>query len=429
MKRTKITKELEQSVIELYKTGISTKKCAVQYNINQKTVRSILGRYAIDVRGAKKCLLAEKFTNLLVTKEHGLDNNNKVIWECLCDCGNIKYVRGSDLLRGKTKSCGCIKTSEDVLIRRRKTKNATNYNVIKSGSKLWGKGYGEISGGEFGRILKNAYSRQLQFTISIEYIWDLFLKQDRKCALSGLPIHFPSRFSDTRNKTASLDRIDSSKGYIEGNVQWVHKNINVMKLDFKEDVFIDYCERIMKNANVKQGVLFKTRTYLGGNLEYVLDEYKWREQVTEALNNIGIICLDPTQKCFVDFPNETLKDRILLKEKRAAGDETYIKKYMSDIIAKDLRSIDISDFIIFKLEVDKPTFGTIHEFVVAEKQHKPLLIIVEDRTLVPLWLRGLLQDEWIFTSIEDCIEYICKINNGEIKLNTKYWKLLEPAYR
>lgn len=36
-------------------------------------------------------------------------------WECLCDCGNIVYVEGSNLKNGNTKSCGCLqrdRTSE-----------------------------------------------------------------------------------------------------------------------------------------------------------------------------------------------------------------------------------------------------------------------------------------------------------------------------
>jgi len=183
------------------------------------------------------------------------------------------------------------------------------------------------------------------------------------------------------------------------------------------------------NQIFDENYLFKTRTYLAGNLEHVLDEYLWREQITNELSKMGIICLDPVKKCFADFPKETSQDRMMLKEKRELGDDDYVKKYMSEIIAKDLRSIDISDFIIFKLETDKPTYGTIHEFVVAEKQHKPLLVIVEDNKLVPLWLRGMLQKEWIFASVDECVIYLNKINSGEIKMNKKYWKLLEKDYR
>lgn len=47
--------------------------------------------------------------------------------------------------------------------------------------------------------------------------------------------------------TASLDRIDSSKGYVEGNVHWVHKDINIMKWDFPLETFIKMCKFVAEN--------------------------------------------------------------------------------------------------------------------------------------------------------------------------------------
>lgn len=35
-------------------------------------------------------------------------NEKEAWWICQCDCGNIKSIRGSDLRRGKTKSCCCL---------------------------------------------------------------------------------------------------------------------------------------------------------------------------------------------------------------------------------------------------------------------------------------------------------------------------------
>jgi hypothetical protein len=45
--------------------------------------------------------------------------------------------------------------------------------------------------------------------------------------------------------TASLDRINSKKGYTKDNVQWVHKWINFMKQDLDEEEFITFCEAIV----------------------------------------------------------------------------------------------------------------------------------------------------------------------------------------
>ena len=50
-----------------------------------------------------------------------------------------------------------------------------------------------------------------------------------------IEIKFKKRHNDS--KTASLDRIDSSKGYTEDNIQWVHKDVNQMKMDLPEQRF------------------------------------------------------------------------------------------------------------------------------------------------------------------------------------------------
>jgi hypothetical protein len=43
-----------------------------------------------------------------------------------------------------------------------------------------------------------------------------------------------------------VDRIDSTKGYIVGNIQWVDKQINIMKNRMNEKDFLSLCEEIVK---------------------------------------------------------------------------------------------------------------------------------------------------------------------------------------
>ena len=88
--------------------------------------------------------------------------------------------------------------------------------------------------------------KPIELSITKEYVWDLYLKQERKCKLSGVEIKFPTKHKD-KSYTVSLDRIDSSKGYIEGNVQWVHKDINMMKRTYNNDYFIEMCRLISNN--------------------------------------------------------------------------------------------------------------------------------------------------------------------------------------
>lgn len=118
----------------------------------------------------------------------------------------------------------------------------------KMNSKVW-KGYGEISLTHFNQMKISAGKRGHLFDVTIEYLWDVFLKQNRKCSYTGLELTFPKTRKSVKVSTSSLDRIDSSKGYVEGNVQWVHKDINRMKQDFSNDYFIEMCNLVSKKTN------------------------------------------------------------------------------------------------------------------------------------------------------------------------------------
>ena len=82
--------------------------------------------------------------------------------------------------------------------------------------------------------------------------WELFEAQDKRCALSGVPLKFSTNIRDQRGtQTASLDRIDSSKGYVLGNVQWVHKKVNIMKNVMPEVELLEWCERVLSWSHHK----------------------------------------------------------------------------------------------------------------------------------------------------------------------------------
>ena len=54
----------------------------------------------------KETILPETRFGLLTTKELTKNKEGKKAWRCLCDCGNEKIVRDTDLKLGKVKTCG-----------------------------------------------------------------------------------------------------------------------------------------------------------------------------------------------------------------------------------------------------------------------------------------------------------------------------------
>lgn len=156
--------------------------------------------------------------------------NGKKAYLCECvNCGNKSYVSFSTLRYSKSNKCNycCL---QDI-------KRPDNYIIIPKS--VWN------------RYKENAKrKREKEFSISKEYGEELYLKQNGKCALTGLNIGFIKRNRDKKRcyyMQASLDRIDSSKGYVEGNVQWVHKDVNMMKWALSQDRFIFLCKLIANN--------------------------------------------------------------------------------------------------------------------------------------------------------------------------------------
>lgn len=184
-----------------------------------------------------KNIIGQKYGRLTVLSYLDKITIGKVVRErylCQCECNNTKICIKNRLTEGRNLSCGCMTKCGQLNLKRR--------------------GVGEMPGSVFSRAKKGAEIRNLEFSISKEYIYDLFIKQNRKCALSGLDIKFAEKIDKNwyKNTTASLDRIDSNKGYIIGNVQWVHKDINQMKMEFEEKYFIQLCTQVYKQKKQRK---------------------------------------------------------------------------------------------------------------------------------------------------------------------------------
>jgi hypothetical protein len=83
----------------------------------------------------------------------------------------------------------------------------------------------------------NAAVRKINWDVDDDYLSDLLINQNFKCALSGWDINA----MNVNKNTASLDRIDSKLGYVKGNLQWVHKMVNMCKQQYTQEDFIKMC--------------------------------------------------------------------------------------------------------------------------------------------------------------------------------------------
>jgi len=122
-----------------------------------------------------------------------------------------------------------------------------------------------------------AQRKGIRCEIDYDYLVDLYNAQNGQCAMSGAEMTYEKR---TRHSVwenwanMSLDRIDSSLGYIPGNVHLVCVSINVMKNDLPMPLFVNLCRKIVDMADSAgpEHVLNMTPN------ETLFEELEWREE-------------------------------------------------------------------------------------------------------------------------------------------------------
>lgn len=183
-------------------------------------------------------LIGQRFGRGTVIAKIGNDKNGCTIWELICDCGNHFTAITGNLNYRHVKSCGCY-----------------NYESrlpgIKAAAEKISLPYGEASFRELYRSYKaGAKNRKLQFEIEPE-IFRNFTKQP--CSYCGqLPstVFSANRFSGEYIYNG-IDRIDSTKGYVIGNLCTCCKTCNFAKRNMTKSDFLCWVERVYQYS-VKQ---------------------------------------------------------------------------------------------------------------------------------------------------------------------------------
>lgn len=219
MRRNKLTPEFEDKIVAMLTNGETKATVVEDLDISLAIVRKVIKTRSLSVK-LPKDLVGLRFGRLTVNKHAGKNKYNSSIWECSCSCGTAKLVDRNCLAAGGIRSCGCITTRRF---------------------------YCGLPVRYFYQIEKGAISRGLSFSITPKFLWDLFLEQGGRCWFTNRELRFELCKRKLALQTASLDRLDPSKGYSEDNVKWVHKQVNRCKMDKTEAEFRDWCEKIAKN--------------------------------------------------------------------------------------------------------------------------------------------------------------------------------------
>lgn len=148
-----------------------------------------------------------------------------IMWKVKCDCGTERWMQGNELT-DPNSSFQCQQCAQKERGTKDKIKNGGTYN---------------FSINRLHRLQRSAKNRGYEFTLDIPYLCSLYESQKHICAITGDVIE---SIDD-----ASLDRIDSSKGYVKGNVQWVTKQANLSKHVMTMPELINFCKKVLNHVN------------------------------------------------------------------------------------------------------------------------------------------------------------------------------------
>lgn len=230
LKNKVFTQEDEAFLKENFPT-YGVKYCSWKLGVPEdkiKTKVKRLGLYLQD-RFFKNCdaskYIGLRFHKLLITEV--LNNNQKQIVKCKCDCSkdfeiNIKY-----LLQGKVKSCGCgHDTSGNYKHGQAAKDNPTRKYKMLSVAK------------------RNAKRFHRELTITLD---DIIIPE--YCPLLGIKLDENSKNIDN---VPSLDRIDNNKGYTKDNILVVSWRANRIKGKYSLQelkTIVNNLEKVLNNKD------------------------------------------------------------------------------------------------------------------------------------------------------------------------------------
>lgn len=192
-----------------------------------------------------KDLTNQQFGKLIANRPDGKNKNGQYFWISKCECGLEHRCLGTSLLKGYTTKCSkCTKQ------RWLEQNYARSLAVGRITSAWWGTHIVKRARGHNNSGYLKGTKKTYELNITMDYAWNLFVEQKGLCALSGLSLDFPQG-RKVHGGTASLDRIDSSRGYVENNVQWLHKDINMLKGSRTDEKLISLCNLVVNFKKLK----------------------------------------------------------------------------------------------------------------------------------------------------------------------------------
>lgn len=189
--------------------------------------------------GRIKNIIGNRYGKLIVIEKTEERKNNKVVWKCRCDCGNITYSVKSQLDSGYKKSCGCLREDNKFKVFNvpvnKKPILINNINIYNTRLYKIYRGIKDRCYNSNNKSYKYYGSKGIKLCDN----WKDYFEEFYKWSLNN-------GYSDE----LTIDRIDNNGSYEPNNCRWVSQKVQ--------------CNNKSNNAYVK----YKGQKYTYSEFEY-----------------------------------------------------------------------------------------------------------------------------------------------------------------
>lgn len=215
-------------------------------------------------------LTGKRFGRLKVIELKEIKGKGHFYYLCQCQCGNFRTIDGHSLIKGKTKSCGCLR--KELLRERNKTHNLSN-------SRLYG---------IYRHIKERCYNPNCK---DYKYYGSCGIVMCEEWATNFMNF-YNWAMANGYQDDLTIDRIDVNGNYEPNNCRWATKkeqsinrrNIHLITFNDKTQTLTDWA----KDLNINFNTLYQRIITNKWDTEKAFMKPIRRQKTSNQRNGVGV---------------------------------------------------------------------------------------------------------------------------------------------
>lgn len=175
-----------------------------------------------------KDLTNQVFGKLTALKATGQKAHGYYIWLCQCECGKQVEITSQRLLKGNKQNCGCSPLPPGRPARYGSPILNTLFHGYKNAAK----------------------ERNIEWELDREDFYKMVLGSCTYCGREPFQVYKLQQAKEKEVIRSGIDRIDSSKGYIQENCVSCCKTCNIAKAGMTQKEFKEWIKRVHSHLNL-----------------------------------------------------------------------------------------------------------------------------------------------------------------------------------